>query len=276
MAMYGYICFALGCSRSRNRHAIQHSIQHTPRVISMKLNTLEMWCYVCEKWIGTPDSPQDERAFVVDWQTRLLMSSANLSCAQFPIDKSTQLPILSRNLLGYPLPPVTSLWYAAGWNERRQREREIPFTLENDPFCFVAQSWMRAWSEFLLGNAPPPGPVDNSSLVVPVNQSTDTTVSGSTVSYQLRSDIQPDIHFWIISTRAWTVIEQFYGGGPHLGEKDLEGIDYNELLIYMASIREQIQEDLDINHSDEDEEEEEEEEEADRHSDEDEQIIMLL
>ncbi|KAI8056720.1 hypothetical protein BDF22DRAFT_667659 [Syncephalis plumigaleata] len=264
-------CYVLGCSRTRNRHALQHVIQnHKPGGISIKLNTLEMWCHSCKKWLGSSKGPRDEREFLVDWQYRLLLASADLPCCSNPVSNQPE-PTLLASPTGYPLPPPYSLWHAVLWNERRQWERDIPYQLDETPFCFVSIEWMQSWNEFLLGNTPPPGPVNNNALITSVQSyDEDGTLS---ITYELLSSVRPNIHFLIISTGEWKLIEQSYGGGPHLSESDLNATKHAQLIAHVTSLREQLEQGAhlhDDDDSDDSDEGEDEEHQLDVEDDEDE------
>jgi hypothetical protein len=44
-------CGHVGCGRRDNAHALGHAHEHN-HPISLKLNTMEMWCYFCSLWVG--------------------------------------------------------------------------------------------------------------------------------------------------------------------------------------------------------------------------------
>jgi hypothetical protein len=105
--------------------------------ITMKIQTLEVWCYPCNKWIGVYDSHPCERYF------------AKLVC-----DAYQPITVLS--------PMILSM---VEENERRQRERRIYGLSKNDEFYFVSSNWWRLWRSFLVGNASYPPAIDNSILL---------------------------------------------------------------------------------------------------------------
>ncbi|RKP22568.1 hypothetical protein SYNPS1DRAFT_31823 [Syncephalis pseudoplumigaleata] len=208
-----------------------------PHVLCRSMDVYGTAMFCTRKWLGGTRGPRDEHEFVVDWQRRLLLALADLPCCRDPTaaDASNALPCSPR---GYPLPPPHHLWHPVTWNERRQWEREIPYVLDSTPFCFVAVSWMQAWNEFLLGNAPPPGPIDNSSLLEPVHTYDEQGVPH--ITHALAQHVRPDIDFWIVSTGEWTTIEQCYGGGPHLSESNLDATKHMDLITHMRHLRESV------------------------------------
>jgi hypothetical protein len=120
-------CGTLGCGRSQRKHALIHS-EEAKHPITLKLSTLEAWCYSCKKWLGVFDAPLSER-HQVKWMLQSLAQNPDLEL-----------------------------------NAVRQRERNI-FGLEReDPLALISSNWFMQWRSFLLGNAGRPGPMDNTHL----------------------------------------------------------------------------------------------------------------
>ncbi|KAJ3285448.1 Ubiquitin carboxyl-terminal hydrolase 33 [Borealophlyctis nickersoniae] len=165
-------CSHIGCGRTKGKHAYQH--HHVARhALTIKMNTLEVWCYGCRKWVGVVDAHPVERAKLRSIAgTFVSRSAAALHC-----DADGTL------------------------NARRQRERDAyPFTYR-DALCFVAADWLTEWKAFLLGNSGPPGPIDNSALLV---------------DGMFDPDARPNADFGFISRDNWNMLRDIYGGGPEV------------------------------------------------------------
>jgi hypothetical protein len=105
--------------------------------LTMKIKTLELWCYACNKWIGGFDSHPCERYF-----TRMISDALRPIVSQYPM-----IQIMIEE------------------NERRQRERCIYGLSRNDTFYFVSSIWWRSWRSFLIGDESFPQAIDNSILM---------------------------------------------------------------------------------------------------------------
>lgn len=118
------------------KHAYHHH-SDTKHHLTMKIQTLEVWCYACNKWIGVYDSHPCERYFV-------------------KLISDLYLPVLGLS------PMIRSMIKE---NDRRQRERKIFGLSKNDVFYFVASDWWRSWRAFLIGNQSHPPAIDNTVLL---------------------------------------------------------------------------------------------------------------
>ncbi|RKP07929.1 hypothetical protein THASP1DRAFT_30266 [Thamnocephalis sphaerospora] len=219
-------CAFIGCNRIAGRHAFLHyqrqntSAGQAKHALCIKLNVLEIWCYVCEKWLCTPSESKSERAFVLNWQRQLLLASKDLPCSGTAKEASAAVTVSSH---GCPIPSTSSIWYSAAWNERRQEERDISLRLEDEEAYLVSTVWAHEWRTFQLGMRPPPGPIDNSNLL---------DASGN-----VRLDFGANIDFWAIPESAWRALHATYGGGPVICESNLSGEEYYMLRLDIAMLR---------------------------------------
>ncbi|RUS25029.1 hypothetical protein BC938DRAFT_472726 [Jimgerdemannia flammicorona] len=139
-----WMCLAKGCSvvacgRSgdQNGHAEQHYEMDKEHGLVIQIRTLQIWCYTCDKWIGTPNSHPAEKA-KVNAITRLICNTMNRPDLQSEV----------------------------ALNSRRQHERDLEEEITNDGKCvLISMIWMKEWCSFMTGN-PLPGPVDNRSLLL--------------------------------------------------------------------------------------------------------------
>ncbi|KAK9729549.1 hypothetical protein K7432_000230 [Basidiobolus ranarum] len=123
-------CQFLGCGRWRGAHAYDH-FKSTGHSISLKLNTMELWCYHCNRWIGT-------------------------NCSDIETHRANEIMTLMAT-------NVPSL-YNSEEIVRRRKERNISMYEGFEIGHFIEQSWMSEWQGFVLGNNPAPGPITNSRL----------------------------------------------------------------------------------------------------------------
>ncbi|KAK9763801.1 Ubiquitin carboxyl-terminal hydrolase 33 [Basidiobolus ranarum] len=126
-------CNYVGCGRLKQGHAEEHW-KEFGHELTLKLNTLEIWCYCCEKWIGIVGCSLAEYRMVEELTESLL-----------PFHKNSHQVALNR---------------------RRQREREIVLCQYDDFIYFVNGEWISRWRGFLLGNEEIPGKIDNAPLLI--------------------------------------------------------------------------------------------------------------
>ncbi|RUS15852.1 hypothetical protein BC937DRAFT_91898 [Endogone sp. FLAS-F59071] len=188
-------CSSIGCGRAEGKHAKYH-YQHEHHYLTLKICTLEIWCYGCRKWVGTVSSHPAERAKV--------SSFASLLCA------SVASPALDATIC---------------LNSRRQLERDL--SEENarragyESNCFlVSSTWIYQWFGFLVGDAPAPGPVDNSDLLL------DGAIDPSVICGR---------DFKVIGEHMWVYVLETYGiVGRTLSEADIKGEQYSLVRVTVA------------------------------------------
>eukprot|EP01126_Amoeba_proteus_P058503 TRINITY_DN7554_c1_g1_i3.p1 TRINITY_DN7554_c1_g1~~TRINITY_DN7554_c1_g1_i3.p1 ORF type:complete len:183 (+),score=32.37 TRINITY_DN7554_c1_g1_i3:505-1053(+) len=128
-------CGHLGCGRRDNQHTILH-FKNTDHPLYVKLNTLEIWCHSCQKWIGEADSHELEIYFTERIRTGLL------GLAKKEQEDSELV-------------------------ERRKHERNLRSVKPDDLVRYVINSfWFDRWIRFIIGDLPPPSdPVNNLPLI---------------------------------------------------------------------------------------------------------------
>jgi len=115
-------CFNVGCGRRDNIHALGHC-NATGHGLTLKLNTFEMWCYGCERWIGQEESNIIEAARLLEIQNKL-----HKACNSVP-QKSVV--------------------------ERRQKERNFVQAKKGDArWAVAAIGWIKKWERFIIGDLP--------------------------------------------------------------------------------------------------------------------------
>eukprot|EP00842_Homolaphlyctis_polyrhiza_P000183 jgi/Hompol1/1165/HPOL_002657-RA len=129
-------CMHIGCGRTKNKHAQNHFLNYK-HCLSLKINTLEMWCYNCQKWLGVFDS------HVVE-QHKVLAIANQIRFNVGPQHFCSQAMTL-----------------------RRQYERSLGAWHPYDTIFLIEAGWASRWSKFLLGNGPSPGAINNRSLLLP-------------------------------------------------------------------------------------------------------------
>ncbi|KAI8621776.1 hypothetical protein BC830DRAFT_1092897 [Chytriomyces sp. MP71] len=142
-------CDSVGCGRTKNQHAMLHFAANSHHV-SLKINTLEVWCYQCIKWVGKKGKLKAEEERVEQ-----IISQFTASTLQSPTASSRDIP-----------PAIHSLQRHQLYNERRHIEREMYELSESDKVYFLSVEFLLAWRKFLLGNEMPPEDINNRSLVV--------------------------------------------------------------------------------------------------------------
>ncbi|KAJ3045874.1 Ubiquitin carboxyl-terminal hydrolase 33 [Rhizophlyctis rosea] len=200
-------CDSIGCGRTKAKHAYKHYHREgKTHDLALKINTLEVWCYGCREWIG------------------------GITSDPLELCKTAQIATHIRSALS----SSTGYESEASLNERRQRERNAYVCTKKDTLCFVTSPWIEAWKEFLIGNGPPPGPIDNSHLVGREGK--------------LRVNARPNLDFGFVSEANWEGLMEAYGGGPRLSENDL-GKEHTLLLNLLRAWRKPHRE-VDDNQSD--------------------------
>jgi len=113
-------CFNIGCGRRDNVHAMGH-FNTTKHALTLKLNTFEMWCYGCERWIGQKGSNLIEAGRVFELQNNLYKACNNV-------------------------PPTDIM-------ERRQQERDFEQAKKGDIQWAIAEiGWIKKWERFIIGD----------------------------------------------------------------------------------------------------------------------------
>ncbi|OZJ05242.1 hypothetical protein BZG36_02294 [Bifiguratus adelaidae] len=218
-------CYVIGCGRRQAAHALKH-FNAERHFIAVKLRTLECWCYGCKKWLGVMSGPKGERYVINDIINRI----------------SSSLP------RGSPIQPTTF------FTSRRQFERELAreaaddhTSLINNTTYFVCTGWMQAWYEFLLGNADPPGRIDNSPLLT-------THVSASSVAAgasshlvnpaevtvrKMRRNVIAGLDFALIRPSTWEYLHRVYGIPEEeiLNEESITDPEYNYIRLSVAALK---------------------------------------
>ncbi|ORY06574.1 hypothetical protein K493DRAFT_18303 [Basidiobolus meristosporus CBS 931.73] len=124
-------CQFLGCGRWRGAHALDH-FKSTGHALSFKINTTELWCYRCNRWMGT-------------------------NCSDIETCRVNEI----MSLMATSLPSL----YKSEEIARRRKERSISMYQQFEVGYFVEQGWMTQWQGFVLGNNPAPGPITNHRLL---------------------------------------------------------------------------------------------------------------
>ncbi|KAJ3059170.1 hypothetical protein HDU98_004804, partial [Podochytrium sp. JEL0797] len=134
-------CASLSCGRTKNKHAVLHNETHPTHSISLKVNTLEMWCYACKKWLG----------------------QQGLS----PVAECERVNTLAETFTHSTSPQIHTLQHLSQYNSQRHTEREL-FRIEpHAAVRFVSAEFWGRWNLFLMGDEGPPGEIDNRALVLP-------------------------------------------------------------------------------------------------------------
>ncbi|KAI8832829.1 hypothetical protein BJ741DRAFT_613868 [Chytriomyces cf. hyalinus JEL632] len=141
-------CTSVGCGRTKNQHAMLHFATNSHH-LSLKINTLEVWCYQCVKWVGKRGKSQAELERV---ESIISLFSATAT------PHSTNTPRIS--------PTILSLQRHKLYNDRRHLERDMYVLTETDKVYFLSVEFLLSWRKFLLGNDLPPEDINNRSLVV--------------------------------------------------------------------------------------------------------------
>ncbi|KAI8849023.1 hypothetical protein BC829DRAFT_392693 [Chytridium lagenaria] len=176
--------------------------------MSMKINSLEIWCYDCKKWTGENSSSHEAEKYKVrQVQEHFLKATTGI----------TDFDFLEVFLL----------------NQKRQRERSMRFRLLPDEKAyFINVQFMIHWRQFLLGNSNPPGFIDNSPLVWPPVMRPSQEDKAAVSKFEsgiLESGwpmaVNPLVnsleHFAITNEELWNYLKVEYGGGPALTEDNI-------------------------------------------------------
>lgn len=132
----------------------------------IKLSTMEMWCYTCERWLGVTESHPLENLRVQTIAARLLgldspfdvPSHVNAAGTAGTVDAKTKNPRRDATM---------SEWLL---NQRRQEERLWSTTWDRDQghIHLLGQPFVSSWNAFLIGNGPPPpANHEHTSLYIP-------------------------------------------------------------------------------------------------------------
>ncbi|KAI9019139.1 hypothetical protein DFJ74DRAFT_676137 [Hyaloraphidium curvatum] len=157
-------CGSVRCGRTCRLHALGHYHREKgPHCAVIKLSTAEVWCYQCERWLGTVQSHPLEFLRIREVGARML-----------GVDR----PGVVGNLQGPALGNGGAVGRAIRWsaahreyllNPRRQEERS--WSMRGDqgdgPVWLIGQPFLSQWNAFLIGNGPPPESADHASLYIP-------------------------------------------------------------------------------------------------------------
>jgi len=127
-------CFHIGCGRRDNAHAMDH-FKQTKHSLTLKLNTFEMWCYGCERWIGQKGAKMVEVGSVQELRNDLC------SCCHYT--------------------PSTDIF------NRRQKERDFEQAKKTDKrWAITTVGWVKKWERFIIGDIEHfTEKIDNSALL---------------------------------------------------------------------------------------------------------------
>lgn len=152
-------CYHIGCGRRDNAHATIHS-ENNPHAISMKLNTMELWCYTCRCWPGCLDRHAVEQERVAEIH--------NMFSEYCRMDYSREL------------------------FQRRKKERNLPFVECTRHKAVVPSVWNKKWERFIIGDIDDFKDFINTEILLN-NEGTDVAPN---LSYQ-RDCIVISIEAWV-------------------------------------------------------------------------------
>ncbi|KAJ3217825.1 hypothetical protein HDU67_007242 [Dinochytrium kinnereticum] len=200
----------MACGRTKRQHAMMHSID-TDHEMSMKINSLEIWCYKCKKWTGEASASHEAEKYKV---------------------RQIQEQFL-REVAEVPEFDFLDSFYLNQKSHIRQRERSFRIRLlPLEKAYIVSIAFMIEWRQFLLGNAGPPGPIDNGPLIWPPRRRPPPDdEEGLAHYYSSTSDsgwplvINPIVnsfqHFAVANEELWRYLQAEYGGGPALSDENI-------------------------------------------------------
>jgi len=128
-------CGFVGCGRTSNRHALHHH-ENTAHPLTIKLKTLEIWCYSCAKWLGQNEDSNTKSDYGDPLELKLSMEIAD----RLGLDNAAQ-----------------------ELNLRRLRERNMFLRLKS-PLYIIDPAWKRRWNAFKIGDTDDPGPLNNMAV----------------------------------------------------------------------------------------------------------------
>jgi len=165
-------CGHVGCGRRDGAHALDHRQQRPGHDVVLKLSTNEIWCYSGQAWLGQEEAGRHPiEAAHVEELLRLLHETT--SAAIDPVELQ----------------------------QRRRRERWLRLGRVSDHrLAVVPLAWQKAHERFIIGDAAPPGYIDNSSFV--------------NVRGQFRSTLVYGVDYSTVSLVAWEGLSLSYGAGP--------------------------------------------------------------
>ncbi|KAI9330969.1 hypothetical protein BDR26DRAFT_689082 [Obelidium mucronatum] len=132
-------CNTIGCSRATNQHGLRH-FEESSHSISMKIDTVEFWCYTCMKWLASPTSLPAERQLIQTLLSTFLAPNRE---------------------------PYLSLRKEMSWNDQRNIERETLLLKSTDVDLYLVEiEFMNAWRAFMSTRVAPPSRIDNSKLLM--------------------------------------------------------------------------------------------------------------
>jgi hypothetical protein len=113
-------CFFVGCGRRDNKHMFRH-IEETEHTLTLKLTSLELYCYSCEQWVGGSEKHEMEHHRYLQIREVLL-----------------------RN---------TDVRFDTALVARRRKERELPYLRGGMRYYVIINSdWEKRWERFIIGD----------------------------------------------------------------------------------------------------------------------------
>jgi hypothetical protein len=113
-------CFYVGCGRRDGKHMLTH-IKNTKHTLTLKLTSLELYCYSCRQWVGGEDKHEMEHLRYLEIRE-----------------------VLSRN---------TDVTYNQSIVERRVKERELPRLVQAMRYWVaLSHEWEQKWERFIIGD----------------------------------------------------------------------------------------------------------------------------
>ncbi|KAJ3090925.1 Ubiquitin carboxyl-terminal hydrolase 20 [Quaeritorhiza haematococci] len=218
-------CTSISCGRTKNRHAFEHHKRSSGHNLTIKVNSLELWCYGCRKWVGSMPpvgngssestdpsvgSHPAERAKVTEVVSafRQVLDHEVQDIKGVSTEDTRIVDMKGKQKLAAvqnPLPTLQRWQNDISLTPRRAKERCIPTFVKTEKFYFVSNAWLTKWRTFLIGNAGPPvGGIDNRSIFGKGGR--------------FRPDIRPETDIGFITETSWRALHGIYGGGPEVSE----------------------------------------------------------
>eukprot|EP00808_Paulinella_micropora_P019580 g7018.t1 len=136
-------CYKLGCGRNQRRHALNHYHQTGNHFVTLKIKSMDFWCYGCDHWLGQRDLV--EKTFAEDF-AQCLPNSQEEKNAWRCVDV---------------------------WRARRREERTWANSAARplETYYVLEPGWGDSWIQFLVGNGGPPGRIDNAGMLTTTSES---------------------------------------------------------------------------------------------------------
>lgn len=112
--------------------------------------------------------------------------------------------------------------------ERRRREEEDiqaldTSSIKNGEYWYLISSeWLFRWGQFKAGEAPPPGPISNDLLLMPISGTDgEQARNGSALNAESRPNLVRGTHYRGVNKRVWDYFVSIYEGGPPIVRKNI-------------------------------------------------------